>query len=77
MAVHLRCHPGFIAVGVWILMTVVLANTYAAFLLSFLSVEKFEPVINSISELAHSTDVQLTVQAHSELAERFLVPTFI
>jgi len=66
MGVHLRCHPGFIAVSVWILMRVVLANTYAAFLLSLLSVEKFELLINSISELAHSTDVQLTVQAHSD-----------
>ena len=75
MGVHLRCYPCFIAVGVWILMTVVLANTYAAFLLSFMSVEKFEPVINSISELAYSTDVQLTVQAHSELTDRFLVST--
>ena len=74
---HLRCHPGFTAVGVWILMTVVLANTYAAFLLSFLSVEKFTPVINSISELAYSKDVQLTVQAHSDVAERFLVSPFI
>jgi len=73
MSIHVRCQPGFIVVGVWVLMTVVLANTYAAFLLSFLSVEKFEPIINSISELACSKDVQLTVQANSDLAYRFLV----
>ena len=54
-------------------MTVVLANAYAGTLLSFLSVAKLEPIINSLSELAHSENVQLVIQARSEMAIRFLV----
>ena len=63
----------YIAVGIWCLMTVVLANAYAGNLLSFLSVPKLEPVINSLKELAHSKKFQLLIQAQSEISFRFLV----
>lgn len=57
-------------------MTVVLANAYAGTLLSFLSVPKLERIINSLEELVHSENLQLVVQARSELAIRFLVSFF-
>jgi hypothetical protein len=57
-------------------MTVVLANAYAGTLLSFLSVQKLEPIINSLEELAHSENLQLVIQARSEMAIRFLVIYF-
>ena len=62
-----------IAVGVWCLMVVVLANAYAATLLSFQSVTKQEPGINSLDELANSKSCQLLIQGDSDLANDFLV----
>ena len=62
-----------IAVGVWCLMVVVLANAYAGKLLSFLSVAKLEPVINSLDELAKSDTCQLIVQGGEDLVNDFLV----
>lgn len=53
-------------------MTIVLANGYAGTLFSFLSVAKLEPVINSLEDLANS-DVNLMIQAHTDLSLRFLV----
>jgi hypothetical protein len=58
-------------------MAVVLANAYAGTLFSFLSVTKLEPIVNSFEELAHSKNLQLIVQAHTELAIRFLVTNSI
>ena len=46
-------------VGTWLLVTIVLANAYAGTLFSFLSVAKLEPIINSLGELAKSTEIQL------------------
>ena len=63
-----------IAVGVWCLMTVVLANAYAGTqLLSFLTVTKLNEPINSLEELANSKTCQLIVQGGSGIANQFLV----
>ena len=62
-----------IVVGVWCLMVVVLNNAYAGCLLSFLSVKKIGPPINSLGDLANSTNTQLIIQAGSDMANRFLV----
>lgn len=63
-----------IAVGVWCLMVVVLTNFYAATLLSFLSVNKLGPAINSLEELTKSpNNCQLLVQGGSDVANNFLV----
>ena len=59
-------------IGIWLLVTVVLANAYSGVLFSFLSVNKLEPVISSLEELANSKDVQLIVQDGVELALRIL-----
>jgi len=58
-------------------MAVVLANAYAGTLFSFLSVTKLEPIVNSLEELAHSKNLQLILQAHTELSIRFLVTNTI
>ena len=70
--VRLPSRSAYIIAGVWCLMTIVLANGYAGTLFSFLSVAKLEPVINSLEELANS-DVNLMIQAHTDLSKRFLV----
>lgn len=72
---NLRSRGSFIIVGVWCLMTVVLANGYAGTLFSFLSVTKLEPIINSVEDLAYSKDVKLILQDRSEYAYRILVDT--
>ena len=62
-----------IVVGVWCLITVVLANAYAGTLLSFLSIKKLGPVINSLDELAQSQTCKLIILAGSEPSNQFLV----
>jgi hypothetical protein len=54
-------------------MTVVLANAYAGTLLSFLSVTKLQPTINSLEDLAKSKTCQLIVQGGTDLTNDFLV----
>jgi hypothetical protein len=71
--VRLHSHASYIVVGTWLLMTVVLANAYAGTLFSFLSVAKLEPAINSLEELAKNTNLQLVLQAHTELPDQILV----
>ena len=65
-----------IVIGGWVLMTIILANSYASTFLSFLSVKKMGPVINSLDELAHSKGTQLVAQAGMDLTNRFLVGPF-
>jgi hypothetical protein len=63
-----------VLVGAWILVTVVLTISYAGNLLSFMTVGKVGPAINSLDELAHSKEIQLTLQAGMEIiSNRFLV----
>ena len=57
-------------------MCVVLANAYGGVLFSFLSVSKLEQPINSLEELANSQDVLLILQDRSDIADRFMVPSF-
>ena len=62
-----------IVVGVWCLITVVLANAYAGCLLSFMSVNKLGPIINSLDELALSKDTQLVAQGGADITNLFIV----
>ena len=52
-----------VVIGMWCLTIVVFA--YAGTLFSFLSVAKLQPIINSLDELANSTQVQLVTQART------------
>ena len=64
-----------VVIGMWCVMTVVLANAYAGTLFSFLSVAKLQPIINSLDELANSTQVQLVTQARTQWVGYLMVWT--
>ena len=68
-----RSRASYIAVGIWCLMAVVLANAYGGVLFSFLTVGKLEPAINSLDELAKSRNVEIITLNGLELTNRFLV----
>ena len=70
---NLKSLASYIIIGMWLLVTVVLANAYAGTLFSFLSVAKLEPIVNSFEALAKSNEVQIIVQARTELALHYLV----
>ena len=71
---RLKSRASYILVGIWCLMTVVLANGYAGTLFSFLSVAKLEPAINSLEELANANkNLQLIIQDKTELTDRLMV----
>ena len=69
-----KSRASYILVGIWCLMTVVLANAYGGVLFSFLSVVKLEPVVNSIEDLANNNNnLQLIIQDKSKLSDRLMV----
>ena len=61
-----------VAVG-WSLAAVVLVNVYNGKLVSFLTVPKFETVVNSFDELAHSKTLQLALPRGMIIAQFCLV----
>jgi len=71
--IELKSRASYIVVGMWLLLTVVLANAYAGVLFSFLSVARLEPIINSLAELADSKDVQLIINDRLDFTNRLLV----
>ena len=73
----MKSRASYIVVGMWCLVTVVLANAYGGVLFSFLSVTKLEQPINTLEELANSKDVTLLIPDRVELAERLLVRRFM
>ena len=60
-------------IGAWGLMALVVSNVYTSTRLSFMTVTKLGPVINSLNDLAHSKDTQLVGQANTDIFNRFLV----
>ena len=68
-----QSHGSAIVVGLWCLTAVVLANAYGGVLFSFLSVNKLEPAIKSLDELAASKNVRLVTLRGLQLTNRFLV----
>lgn len=70
---RLKSRGSYLLVAMWCLMCVVLANGYGGVLFSFLSVQKLQPALNSLEEIAKSKDVKFSVLSRSELATRFLV----
>ncbi|KAI9553850.1 hypothetical protein GHT06_019119 [Daphnia sinensis] len=57
--------------GVWCLMTVVLVNAYSSTLMSYLTVPKLTPIINTLAELAAS-DSQVTIDFESDMSRMFM-----
>lgn len=63
----------YVLVGVWCLTAVLLTNIYMGTLFSFLSVEKYESLPNSVEEVITTTNLSLLLPDQSVLARRFLV----
>jgi Ligand-gated ion channel len=61
-----------IAAG-WCLAAIVLVNVYNGQLVSYLTVPKFETVVNSFNELAHSKTPQLALPKGTIIAQFCLV----
>lgn len=57
----------------WCLMTVILINAYASNLISFLTVPKLNPIVESFEDLAASRDLKLAVDTNSVIADQILV----
>ena len=70
---RLQSQAATLTIGVWCLATIVLANTYAATLLSFLSVAKLEPIPNSLDTLVISGKYQLITQSHTRWVDYLMV----
>ena len=66
-----------LAAGVWCLMSLVLINAYSGNLISYLSVPKLKPVVQSFENLASSLDLKLAIDANSVMANRLLVSEYI
>lgn len=59
--------------GLWCLMMVVLVNAYTGTLMSYLTVPKLRPIVNTLEELAASSETQMTVDFELGKARMFLV----
>ena len=62
-----------ILMAIWLLMTLILVNSYTGNLISYLTVSKLNPIANSYEDLANSSDSALTVSDSSILTGRILV----
>ena len=49
-----------LAVGLWCLMMMVLVNAYSGTLTSYLAVPKLRPIVNTLTELAASSETEIT-----------------
>ena len=65
--------PVRILVAVWCLMALILVNSYTGNLISYLTVPRMKPVVNSFEELANSQETKLTIEAKNILSENILV----
>ena len=54
-------------------MVLILINSYAGHLISYLSIPKMTPIPSSIEEVAYKTKTGLTVEAGSILADNIMV----
>ncbi len=59
--------------GLWLLMMVVLANSYTGVLTSYMAAPKLKPSPQSLEELAALKDYKVTIQKSQLLADAFLV----
>lgn len=65
--------PFTLLLGAWCLMACVLVNAYSSILVSYLSVPKLHPIVNSLEELAGQKELRLIVPGKTILANRILV----
>lgn len=65
--------PFRLMLGLWCLTMVVLVNAYTGTLMSYLTVPKLKPIVNTLAELADRHDTQMTVNFELGKARMFLV----
>ncbi len=61
--------------GLWLLMMVVLINSYTSVLTSYMTVPKLKHIPQTLEELAEMKEYRVTMLKNMLLAETFLVPT--
>ncbi|XP_046450957.1 glutamate [NMDA] receptor subunit 1-like isoform X2 [Daphnia pulex] len=61
-----------LVVGLWCLTMVALVNAYTSTLMSYLTVPKLKPIVNTLADLAASLDTQVTVDFESDPSRIFL-----
>lgn len=62
-----------IMTGSWCLVASVLVNAYSCNLISYLTVPKYKPIVQSLEDVAANPDMQFAVDAGTVLADRTLV----
>ncbi len=62
-----------ILVGVWLLIATVLVNSYSGTVISYLTVPKMKPPINTFEDLVISEDVELILLADSVITMQIMV----
>ncbi|KAI9554064.1 hypothetical protein GHT06_019336 [Daphnia sinensis] len=67
--------PFRLMLGLWCLTMVVLVNAYTGTLMSYLTVPKLKPIVNTLAELAARRDTQMTVNFELGKARMFLEAT--
>jgi hypothetical protein len=60
-------------VGFWLLAATVLVNSYSGTLVSSLTMTKLKPTVNSLEDLAASSDLTMTVNVNSIVAQTSMV----
>jgi hypothetical protein len=66
-----------ILVGVWLLIATVLVNSYSSTVISYLTVPKMKPPINTFDDLAISEEVELVLLADNVITMQIMVRWFI
>ena len=59
--------------GVWILIATVLVNSYSGTVVSYLTVPKMKPLINTFEDLAASKDVAILVREDVVIGQQIMV----
>ena len=63
-----------VLVGVWLLVAMVLVNSYSGTIISYLTVPKMKPSINTFEDLVSSEDnIQLVLLADTVIAQQIQV----
>lgn len=62
-----------ILVGTWLLISMVLVNSYSSTVISYLTVPKMKPHINTFEDLATNKEIGIILLKDAVLAEQILV----
>lgn len=63
-------------IGMWLLIATVLVNSYSSTIISYLTVPRMKPPINTFEDLAASQDVSLVLLADNVIGQHILVYTW-